>query len=154
MIRPGPVATIAIALLWQCNLNGADSPPRFEDYPAAEVWHGKNAPIILGKNDRRYRTRLRLAANERPNFANHYILTTWGCGAECLVSVIIDANTRHVYWAPHTICCWPPNVQPIQVHADSRLIAYHGIRNEKDGDNAAHYYEFTGGKFIHIKSMR
>ena len=56
--------------------------PRFEDYPATEAYNGKNAPLVLTPRDREFRTRLRAAASEKPNFANHYIVTSWGCGVE------------------------------------------------------------------------
>jgi hypothetical protein len=135
-------AIASAMLFWQCGISAADGPLRFDDFPAAEAYQGRNAPLVLGKDDRQFRTRLRTAAKEPPNFAKHYILTAWGCGTECLVSVIIDANTGRFYWAPHTICCWPIDVpndfSPIEARIDSRLIIFHGERNEKDGDDAAH----------------
>src|SRR5476651_623356 len=54
----------------------------FGDYPVAEKYRDKNAPVVLSKKDRIYRTRLKEAAKQKPNFAGHYILTTWGCGME------------------------------------------------------------------------
>jgi hypothetical protein len=132
--------------------------PRFEEYAAMGIYRGKNAPLVLTKNDRAYRTRLRRAATKGPNFAAHYILTAWGCGTECLVSVVIDANTGRVYWAPHTICCWgpevPPEFQRVEAHLNSRLIVFRGERDEREGDNAAHYYEFVGGTFVYLTSEK
>lgn len=158
MSRCDRMAIFMVMLLSGCSLIAASGPPGFEEYPATEGYLGKNAPLILGKDDRQFRTRLQKAASERPNFAGHYILTAWGCGAGCLVSAIIDANTGHVYWAPHTICCWPldapDNFRPIEVHPDSRLIIFHGERNEKEGDDAVHYYEFKGGKFVFLVSVK
>jgi hypothetical protein len=151
-------AIISAMLFWQCRVLAADGPPWFEDFPAAETYQGRNAPLILGKDDKEFRTRLREAAKQPLNFARHYILTAWGCGAGCLVSVIIDANTGRVYWAPHTICCWaidlPDDFRPIEARIDSRLIIFHGERNEKRGDDAAHYYEFRGGKFVYLTSAK
>ena len=136
----------------------ADRIPRFEDFPAFGTYQGRNAPLILTKDDAHFRTRLREAMKGPPNFAKHYILTAWGCGAGCLTSVVIDANTGRVYWTPHTICCWrldmPDTFLPIEVRLDSRLIIFHGERDEKDGDDGDHYYEFKPGKFVHLRSVK
>jgi hypothetical protein len=77
--------------------------PRFKDYPVSEVYIGKNAPLVLSRDDMRFRTRLREAAHEKPNLAGHYIRAAWGCGAECLMGVVGDAKTGKVYWLPHTL---------------------------------------------------
>jgi hypothetical protein len=49
--------------------------PRFKDYPVDRIYNGENAPLILTKDDRTFRTRLKEAAQKKPNFAGHYILT-------------------------------------------------------------------------------
>ena len=151
-------ATIAIVVAIVCSRSGLPSSnptPRSEDYPAKEAYQGRNAPVILSKNDQVYRTQLQHAATDKPNFSNHYILTALGCGAECLAIALIDANTGRVYWAPFTVCCWGPEkfldtFQPIEARSDSRLIIFRGERNEKDGDNGTHYYEFDGRRFTEI----
>jgi len=131
--------------------------PRYEDFPVTEAYKGKNAPLALSGLDREFRTRLRSAATQKPNLEGHYILTAWGRGAECLMGAAIDANTGRVYWLPHTICCWPADVdgkfRPIAYRLNSRLIVFSGERDEKEGDLGRHYYEFRAGKFILIKSV-
>jgi len=135
-------------------LSAQSTTPRYEDYPATEPYAGKNVPLQLGKDDREFRTRLRSASALKPNFDGHYILTAWGCGAECLMGAVIDANTGRVIWFPHTICCWPADVdKPIKYRLNSRLIVLIGTRNEKEGDEGTHYYEFRDGKFILIRSV-
>jgi hypothetical protein len=47
-----------------------------------------------------YRTQLRGWAKEKPNFAGHYILATWGCGTGCTQIAIIDAITGKVFHPP------------------------------------------------------
>lgn len=70
------------------------------------------------------------------------------------MGALIDAKTGHVYWMPHTICCWPFDIDdPIAFRLDSTLIVFSGIRNEKDGDNGTHYYQFKDGKFVLIRSV-
>jgi len=73
------------------------------------------------------------------------------------MGAVIDANSGRVYWMPHTICCWPDDIderfRPIAYSLKSRLVIFSGIRNEKDGDRGTHYYEFKDGRFIHLKSV-
>jgi hypothetical protein len=58
--------------------------PRFKDYPTGEIYGGPTARLVLKKRDLTFKSRLQWAAeNQKPNFAGHYILTSWGCGAEC-----------------------------------------------------------------------
>ena len=91
---------------------------------------------------------------DKPNFAGHYVLTAWGCGAECLMGAVIDANTGHVYWFPFTICCWSGDVdRPIDYRIHSRLLIFTGIRSEKEGDEGVHYYELKDGSFSQIRSI-
>jgi hypothetical protein len=144
-----------IAVVFLSRLLAQSLTPRFEDYPATGPYRGHNAPLVLTKKDAGSRTRLREAATRKPNFAGHYVLTTWGCGAECVMGAAIDANTGHVHWLPFTICCWKADVtQPIAARLDSRLIVFTGARNEKEGDEGTHYYEFRNGEFIEIKASR
>ena len=69
---------------------------------------------------------------------------------------MIDANSGAVHLFPHTICCWGADVddkfRPIEFRLGSRLIVFLGERNEKEGDDGAHYYDFKDGKFVHVKS--
>ena len=132
--------------------------PQFRDYPVSEAYKGKTAPVILRRDDRMFKTRLRDAAkNQKPNFAGHYILTTWGCGTSCVMGAVIDAKTGLVYWWDFTVCCWSFDVddkfEPIEVRLNSNLIVFSGARNEKEGDIGAHFYKFENGRFIHVKSI-
>jgi hypothetical protein len=34
----------------------------------------------------------------------------------------------------------------------NKLIVFSGARNEKEGDNGAHFYKFENGRFIHLRS--
>jgi hypothetical protein len=132
--------------------------PKFSDYPVKSVYTGKNAPIKLNRDEMAFRTRLRWAATHmRPNFAGHYIVTEWGCGAECRDGAVIDARTGKVSTWGFTICCWPisrpDKFEPVEFRINSNLIVFTGLRNEKEGDNGKHFYKFQNGRFIHIKSL-
>jgi len=133
--------------------------PQFKDFPAKGKYVGKNAPVVITAKDRRFRTVLREAAHEKPDFAEHYILAAWGCGAACLMGAVIDANTGKVHWFPHTICCWnemarDESFNPIVYKLNSRLIVFTGIRNEQDGDLGAHFYEFGPTGFKYIRTIK
>ena len=75
--------------------------PRFEAY-AAKPYTGTNAvpDVDSDPRSRRYRTQLRNWAREKPNFAGHYILATWGCGTGCTELAVIDAVTGKVFHPP------------------------------------------------------
>ena len=131
-----------------------DRVPQFQDYAVTQVYRGKNAPVVLTRKDRMYRTELREAAKtQKPNFAGHYILTYWGCGSTCVMGAVIDAKTGRVYWWDFTVCCWPVEIEePIDVKPNSRLIVFSGARNEQENDIGTHFYEFRNGRFIHVRS--
>jgi hypothetical protein len=136
-------------------LSAQTAVPRFEDYPARDMHKGKNARLVLTRDDWSFRTRLRRAASEKPNFAGHYTLTTWGCGAPCVAGAMIDANTGRVYWLPFTVCCWADtddSLRPVKYRLDSRLIVFSGVRNE-EGENGTHFYVVKAGKFIYLRSV-
>lgn len=131
--------------------------PHFKDYPVSHVYTGRNAQVVLKhRDDRMFRTMLREASKEKPNFAGHYILTAWGCGTSCLMGAVIDAQTGHVYWWNFTVCCWrsiDDNFEPIEFKRNSRLIVFSGARNEKEDDIGTHFYKFESGHFVHLRSI-
>lgn len=130
--------------------------PKFADFAVANIYNGRNAPVKLTKDDQPFRTRIRNAAKEKRNFAGEYILAQWGCGAECLTTVVISARTGKVYTVPFSICCWNSEVDAVEFRLNSRLIVFRGIRNEseKDSENDTHFYEFTNGRFRFIKTIK
>ena len=134
--------------------------PRFQDYPVAERYAGRPvAPKLQpGTAAWNFRTRIREAAQDKPNFAGHYILATWGCGAECLSYAILDARTGAVYCNGVTVCCYfgkmggnlPEDFQPIAFRLDSRLVVFTGLLNE-EGANDPHYFTFERGRLLPLK---
>jgi hypothetical protein len=157
MLRIGGLLVVTLAL--SISTKGQTRIPQFKDFPVKSEYAGKNAPVIITADGRMYRTRLREAAQEKPNFAGHYILAAWGCGAGCLMGAVIDANTGKVHWLPHTICCWneierDDGFSPIVFRLNSRLIVFTGLRNERDGDQGAHFYEFDETEFKFIRTIK
>lgn len=75
--------------------------PRLKDYPAVPYAGANAAPDVrTDPRSRMYRTQLRGWATEKPNFAGHYILATWGCGTGCTQIAVIDALTGKVFHPP------------------------------------------------------
>jgi hypothetical protein len=122
--------------------------PKFSDYPA-DIYKGKVAKPILDTADKReFKTRINEAAKGKVDFAGHFIVAEWGCGASCLGGAVIDAKTGVVTMIPWSTCCtmWNGDADRIQRKADSRLIAFVGMINEEEPD-AFHWFEFDGGNF-------
>ena len=97
-------------------------PPEFGEYPAKPTPKKKSASPILGaEEERKFQALILDGVNKGwgvydgmtgkeqrrpgPNFAGHYILVSFGCGGPALTScfsgAIVDAETGHVYRAPH-----------------------------------------------------
>ena len=133
--------------------------PRFEDYSVSMYSGPVSAPDLSSHPDAKtYATRLRAAAAAKVNFAGEYILTTWGCGTNCIMGVAQNAKTGSVHFLPGTICCWfeaGENVEPVVFQADSILIVLTGLINEQE-PMATRYYEFRDGQFrlTHATNLR
>lgn len=128
----------------------AQDVPKFTQF-AEKVYEGPSAPLRpVTKDDREFATRLLEGMKQPVNFAGHYILATWGCGAECLGGAVIDARTGAIAWLPYSICCWGKG-QPFYFRKDSRLIVFSGVLNEQS-PKGAHFFEFRNGEFKHLTS--
>ncbi len=152
------ISTIIVLTIASSLSFGQSRAPQFKDFPVDKVFKGKPHEVILTREDRMFRTRLRAAAKERPNFAGHYIFTTWGCGSGCVTGAAIDAEMGRVYQLPYTICCWSgrvdDNFKPIDYRLNSKLIVFYGARNEKEGDEGTHFYKFENNRFVPIRSIK
>jgi hypothetical protein len=134
-------------------------PLRFEDFPAGALYAG-HGRLVLGPADRAFRTRLREAARQPPDFAGHYVLALWGCGTECIMGAAINLRSGRVAWLPGTLCCWykggqgeTQEIEPVHYRRDSRLIVLNGMRNEREGDLGTHLYAMEGGRFVHLLDL-
>jgi hypothetical protein len=123
--------------------------PHFEEYPATS-FSGRTGKVHLeDARSRQYATMLRDASRRKPNFAGHYVLASWGCGASCIMSAAIDAKTGTVTWLPFTVCCWETNIrEPLEFRPNSRLLIVHGSRDEQG--SGIHYYNFDGRRFFEV----
>ena len=71
-------------------------------------------------------------------------------------SAVYDAASGRVVDIPFAVSGATSNhanFNPIEFRANSRLVVFAGMRDERDGDMGAHYYEFTGHEFRHILTI-
>jgi hypothetical protein len=130
------------------SVNPRAETPRFEDFPVAEQFRGKPAAVRLATREaRKYRTMIREGAREGPNFAGHYTLIEWGCGAGCVRFAVVDAKTGAVFMPPFYVGSralvegetGEPE-EPLQFRVDSRLLIVSGSQNEKG--EGVYYYKW------------
>ena len=146
--------------------------PRFEDYPAAR--HGKPGVPVRWRDSamsRMFRTRLIEWSRERPNFAGHFILATWGCGTDCTQLAIIDARSGKVFHPQGVTANVAVNVHPdllapagglmdawhgagaLRYRADSRLLVLIGSPNEDNRRRGISFYTWTGTQLKRIRHV-
>jgi len=128
-----------------------------KNFPAMTGPPARNAPLVLTLRDRQYRTRLRAAAAERPNFEGHYVLTTWGCGTECLYGAAVNLRTGRVTFLPFATCCLgeAPNgdEEMVAFRRDSTLLVLLGMRDAREDRIGSHYYRIQGNSLVHLRSV-
>jgi hypothetical protein len=73
-------------------------------YPVAEVFPGKSAPVKFAHNSDAWhiRTAIRNAVKDAtgPTFAGHMIIAEWGCGSPCMQLAVIDMRNGNVQFVP------------------------------------------------------
>lgn len=152
------LALVLIALLAPFVVAQTKGTPRFENFPAP-VYKGKRAPLKLSSgNARTFRTRLTEGARDGVNFAGHYTLVSWGCGAGCLQVGIIDVRTGTVYFPEQLggfqVWFWSddPNEEVLRFKPDSRLLIMSGFPVSRSGEKGGIvYYEWTGTQLKLVK---
>jgi hypothetical protein len=137
--------------------------PRFQDHPARPVRLSKPAPVDLRGNPaaQAFRTRLRLGATEGPNFAGHYTVVAWGCGAGCIDFGIVDAVSGKVFFDPSLRGVSNDHVREsdsekdlddgvdrttlqLRFRRDSQLLIVFGTPNEDSSREGVAFYRWTG----------
>lgn len=170
----------ALALItWFCTayaFGQSAGTPRFEDYPVNEHFTGTpTAPILVTPDQRMFRTRIRNGISSTrdvwigsyknpvrakgPNFAGHYFAIRWGCGSQCLMMAIVDAETGTVYSPPlaRKDSLWVPldnlGDRETDLRPDSSLMI---LRNAcRDFKNlktcGTYYFNWKDNQFVLIK---
>jgi hypothetical protein len=130
--------------------------PPFSAYAVRGTFVGPIAPVNLQSHPEaaRFRTRLREAARNGPNFAGHYTVATWGCGAsDCLSLAIVDENTGRVYFAPDSV-----NYIYVRFQRTSRLLVVDPrivdlTEQEVSGPRVEYWYVWDGRALVFRDSV-
>jgi hypothetical protein len=153
---------IAVLVLCACAAHGAAAQvqkaragrpaPRFEDYPAREVYTGPVAPVRLdSRRARMFRTRLSEDSRSGPNFAGRYAVVVWGCGTGCAQMGVVDAVTGRVFFPPVEYMDIPDTEDEAErarwFRLDSRLLRITQNYYDSAGRYTAYYYLFDGARF-------
>lgn len=126
--------------------------PTFDQYKVADKYTGKPAtPILRTRMQKTFRTTIRESAQDGPNFAGHYTLAEWGCGAGCVSMAIVDAKTGQTFDGPFSLLgydlsyVYEGGEEQLEFRIGSRLIIARGCPGEKDC--GSYYYHWTGDRF-------
>jgi len=146
----------AITGCWPTTVADAASfnPPTYEQHHVTDNFDGSVAkPTLNGQpRARQYRTAIREGAKSGPNFAGHYTIVGWGCGATCTSVAIVDARTGEVFFPPFQELVHygfdvapgepEPDFWPLRFRRDSSLLVVIGEVDTKQG--GIRYYHWTG----------
>lgn len=97
----GPTAAEQCRIVTAADLFDSKA-PSFGSYPAASVEGVTLTPKLdLASNPlaRKYRTVLRQEIAKGPNYAGHYRVAVWGCGASCAMFAVVNLKTGRVITA-------------------------------------------------------
>lgn len=140
----------------------AASVPQFKDYPATQTYAGQRPALVLDEFGKMFKTRLREALADKPNFAGHYVLTVWGCGTSCISGGIVDKISGKAYPLPEILMGVFPLKPEFQNQDDreliykptSRLLIMAGsFDSDKPGaDDQVRFYEFKAKQFVLLKT--
>ncbi len=167
-------ATPAIAQRCVDAADLAKARPTFSDYAAKTQKIAHPASVVLaGREARRFRSALRDAAKAGPNFAGHYTIAGWGCGAGCLDWGVVDARTGKVAfdaklrvlatasddWARYDALAKAYAAQGangagfdlLLFKPGSALLIVLGAPGEGEARDGAHYLHWTGARFEEVK---
>jgi hypothetical protein len=127
--------------------------PRFRDYRVKTIYLGEPAAPIITQEVLAFRTRIRDGATHDVEFAGHYTIPRWGCGAGCNTFMIVDSKSGKVYdgfgvadlpfeWVKEH---GGEDVLPrMEFYPNSRLLQINGCPNEEDC--GLYDYEMIEGK--------
>jgi hypothetical protein len=139
----------ALSLAWLApGIAYAQKPPTFEDCPATVNMKYHATHLVLDARSRAYHSVIADAARGPVNFAGHYVLAQWGCGAGCVMAAAVDTKTGRVTSLPFTVSDWPLDVtEPLSYHTNSCMLMVQGSRNESD-EHGTYWFAFDGKAFV------
>src|SRR5262245_21333702 len=79
----------------------------FERYRSESAVVGRPvAPLLTTAASRRFRTVLRTAAAQGPNFNGRYRVVHWGCGTNCIQWAVINLQSGYVWLSAEEVYSW------------------------------------------------
>ena len=128
--------------------------PTFQDYPA-QTYTGKNQPLKLILQSKKYRTLFKQMSQQPPNFAGHYIMETVGCGGGCSFALVYNVKTGQSFVLPDTFAdCYSKEKgfkqNDIFYQKDSRLVMAVGSRHGDQAQCEMAYYLVENNHFKKI----
>ncbi len=160
---------IAVLLVFSVNVQAGDwaHAPKFSDFPAKTGFAGKPAPVrIETREARMFRTVLRDGAKGGPDFAGHYTVVVWGCGADSLSLAVVDARNGKVFFPPFRCMTLAGGYDALIIDGkerdnpfyrkDSNLLILAGAEDKpslKQEDRAVQFWVFRNGRFKLIYSI-
>ncbi len=132
--------------------------PRFEDYPAGRIFHGKPTQIDWPPDYAQhefFQARIHDLVNSGVNFAGHYVVGEWSCGTDCRWLFVLDMRTGKFLstapYGPHR----PPNRDWLKTRPESRLLIASGCFNveaqKKPIECGTKYFKFERQQFVTIQ---
>jgi len=103
---------------------------------------------------KRYRTVLREGAAGGPNFAGHYAVVSWGCGASCNDMAIVDTRSGKVTFDKRIRDNYSGHVGVFNFESsriNSRLLVIAGMPQEDEARDGVTYFEWTGSSLKLIR---
>jgi hypothetical protein len=160
-MKSGRWRTIALTLGVIFSLPSTASTPAFDSFPVQLITAERTSSVDLASNPdaKRFRTNLKKAFEQGPQFAGHYAFAKWGCGANCSASAIVDVVSGKVTFGPvaengfeyqlnsRLLIVNPKSAakQWIEEFGACEVEAYWAV--------TSHYYEWLGGSFVHITDI-
>lgn len=148
------------------SLRASDLPanaPRFSQFAVGSIYRGRPAApdVTSDPESRMFRTMIRMGAKRGPNFAGHYTIVEWGCGAGCRMIAIVDAASGKVFHPANLGTVdnsniaydelEPPEGDLIKFRKDSRLLVVIGGINEDDKLRGISYFVWENDKLRRIR---
>ncbi|MGH7110440.1 MAG: hypothetical protein ACREFK_08425 [Stellaceae bacterium] len=148
----------ALAAAVSHSVFAAETHPTFSNFGASPWLYEPSkvpAPDLSTHDAWIFRTRLRRAAKEPPNFAGHYVVTQWGCGTDCFTGAAIDLKNGHIVWLPITISDVAPGPEALWVYVrGSKLFeveGYAGLNDDNHGGSLpTRYFVMDNDRFSQI----
>ncbi len=129
----------------------------FDQFAVSKIFRGTPArPRLESVWARTYRTRIKEEVSEHgANFAGHYTLATWGCGAGCVSFAIVDVASGKVFDPPFEVLTTADEAgnffEGLVFKPDSALLIASGCPQEKDC--GTRYYRWNGQKLVLLKTV-